>query len=237
MSPSTHPSLAKIPVLMAHGWGGSFEATFAPYGWREAFAAQGRDVIGIDLPGHGHARPASHDPQSYSDLAGVLSERLPAGALDAVGFSLGSKLLLELECRLPGRFRRLVLGGVGANAFAPERGTEPVAAALESGEIENAPEPVKMMVRYAQLSGSDPRALAAVVRRPANPIHNAERLAHVAAQTLLINGAEDKGVAPVDALASVIPGSTSLLIPNVGHIDLPGHEEFRSAAIAFLTKP
>jgi len=228
---------AAPPIVMAHGWGGSFSATFEPHGWRADLEAEGREVIGIDLPGHGTGRPASHDPADYADLASGLAAKLPDGPLDGVGFSLGSKLLLELECRSPGRFRRLVLGGVGANVFAPERGVEAVANVLESGDIENAPPPVQMMVRYSQASRSDPLAIAAVLRRPPNPTHMPSRLKQVRAKILLINGANDKGVAPVDQLATLIPGCATLILDDTGHIDLPEKASFRRAAIAFLTKP
>ena len=227
---------AAPPVVLAHGWGGSFASIFEPYGWREALEAEGREVIGIDLPGHGTARPTSHDPADYADLASGLAAKLPDGPLDGIGFSLGSKLLLELECRSPGRFGRLVLGGVGANVFAPERGVEAVADALETGDAENAPPPVRMMVKYSEASRSDPLALAAVLRRPANPVHTADRLKQVRARILLVNGANDKGVAPVDDLTALIPGCLSVTLDDIGHIDLPESGAFRRAAVDFLTK-
>lgn len=228
---------AAPPVVMAHGWGGSFAATFEPYGWRADLAAEGRAVIGLDLPGHGTGRPASHDPADYADLASGLAFALPEGPLDGVGFSLGSKLLLELECRSPGRFRRLVLGGVGGNVFAPERGVEAVAEVLESGAVESAPRPVQMMVRYSQASRSDPLAIAAVLRRPANPTHSPDRLKQVRAKVLLINGANDKGVAPIDQLSAHIPGCATLTLDGTAHIDLVENPAFKQAAIAFLTTP
>ena len=228
---------AAPPVVLAHGWGGSFSAIFEPYGWREALEASGREVIGVDLPGHGRARPASHDPADYGNLASGLAAKLPGGPLDGIGFSLGSKLLLELECRSPGRFRRLVLGGVGANVFAPERGVEAVAEVLEDGGIDSAPPPVQMMVRYAEASHSDPLALAAVLRRPANPVHTADRLKRIRASVLLVNGANDAGVAPADQLSVLIPDCTSLTLEDTGHIDLPENAAFRDGAIDFLTKP
>jgi pimeloyl-ACP methyl ester carboxylesterase len=228
---------AAPPVVMAHGWGGSFSTIFEPYGWREALEVAGCKIVGVDLPGHGRARPASHDPADYADLASGLAAELPEGPLDGIGFSLGSKLLLELECRSPGRFRRLVLGGVGANVFAPERGVEAVAEVLENGGIEAAAPPVQMMVRYAEASHSDPLALAAVLRRPANPVHTADRLKRVRASVLLVNGANDMGVAPADQLSALIPECRSITLSDTGHIDLPQNPTFRLAAVDFLTKP
>ncbi|WP_375202242.1 alpha/beta fold hydrolase [Hyphococcus sp.] len=223
------------PVLLAHGWGGSFDATYGAAFWHDIFADAGLSVAGLDLPGHGR-RPASHDAADYGDLAGAAEKDIRDDIEDAVGFSLGSKLLLELECRKPGRFRRLVLGGVGANVFAPERGVEAVADVLESGAVDDAPEPVKMMIRYAAPSRSDPLALAAVLRRAPNPQFTRERLARVKAKILFINGENDKGVAPVTELADCIPGCASMTLSKTGHIDLPDDPRFAEAAAAFLSE-
>ena len=227
-------AFASSPVLLAHGWGGSFDATFSGAHWRDAFGAVRREIAGIDLPGHGRA-PASHDPQDYADLAGGAVRNIPDDIVDAVGFSLGAKLLLELECRRPGRFRRLVLGGVGANVFAPERGVEAVADALESGADDAAPEPVKMMIRYAAPSRSDPLALAALLRRPPNPHFTKERLAKIQAKILIINGSNDKGVQPVGDLSGAVPGCAVQTLEGTGHIDLPDDPRFATAAAAFLS--
>jgi pimeloyl-ACP methyl ester carboxylesterase len=224
----------RSPVLLAHGWGGSFEATYAAAGWREACAAAGLEVVGIDLPGHGRAL-ASRDPADYADLASEMARSIPESVRDAVGFSLGAKLLLELECREPGRFRRLVLGGVGANVFAPERGVEAVADVLESGGFDAASEPVKMMIRYSQVSGGDPLALAAVLRRPPNPQFTIERLASVKAKVLFINGSNDNGVTPVETLAGAVPGSGVITLEGTGHIDLPDNPLFARTAVVFLS--
>jgi len=51
-------------------------------------------VLLIDLPGHGQ-KPASYDPADYADMASGLDAMLPPGVLDAVGFSLGGKVVLE----------------------------------------------------------------------------------------------------------------------------------------------
>ncbi len=225
----------RLPVVLVHGWGGSFTAIYGDPEWRNTFAAAGLDIVAIDLPGHGSAS-ASHNPLDYADLAGQMCRSIPDEVVDAVGFSLGSKLLLELECRKPGRFRRLVLGGVGANVFAPEPGLEQVADVLESGAIDNAPEQVKLMLRYAARSRSNPRALAAVCRRPPNPCFSQERLARIQASVLIVNGSEDTGIFPADKLAEAVPDSKVITLEETGHIDLTDNPHFVSAAAAFISE-
>ena len=105
------------PVVLVHGWGGSFATTWQGPGWEALLEDAGRSVIGVDLLGHGTA-PKPHEPEAYTDLTARISEALPGeGQVGAIGFSLGAATLLELACRVPDRFGRIVVGGVGANLF------------------------------------------------------------------------------------------------------------------------
>src|SRR5262245_45102783 len=171
-------SNALPPIALVHGWGGSYEGTYGATGWGAALAAAGRQVIEIDLPGHGRKTQWSHNPAAYADMAGGLDEMLPAGVLDAVGFSLGAKVVLELACRAPTRFRRIVVGGLGNNAFDKELGGV-VAAALDQGLPAEFRARMPLVANYIDESPSDYRAIAAVNRRPHNPIADAARLATI----------------------------------------------------------
>ena len=101
------------PLLLVHGLGatsGSWD-TIAPA------LSQDREVIAIDLPGHGQT-PEEADSGTFDGLARSLDEWLGAENLtgiDMVGSSLGARLVLEMArrgCRArPGR----LLAGVGAH--------------------------------------------------------------------------------------------------------------------------
>src|SRR3954449_8157159 len=108
--------LVAPPVVLVHGWGGSFQSTWQDNGLTELLRDAGRTVIGVDLLGHGTA-PKPHDPEAYADLTERVVEALPDGPVDALGFSMGAMTLLELAIRQPERISRLVLAGVGANLF------------------------------------------------------------------------------------------------------------------------
>ena len=131
---------AARPVVLLHGCGGSRESTFVSTGWLGALLQSGRAGLALHLPGHG-TRPASHDPSTYADLAGLVLRDLPPGPFDVVGFSLGAKLALELAIRAPERTGRLVLGGIGDNVFAQESIAEAAARALEHGATVDTPPP------------------------------------------------------------------------------------------------
>ena len=130
-SRSRYVAAVRAPVLLVHGWGSSFERTWVATGVSALLEDAGRTVIGVDLLGHG-AAPKPHDPEAYRDLTGRLVEALPAaGPADAVGFSLGAITLLELACRQPELFGRLVLAGIGANVFERDaEGTRRIVAGI-----------------------------------------------------------------------------------------------------------
>jgi pimeloyl-ACP methyl ester carboxylesterase len=85
------------PLLLVHGLGGSWRS------WQtilEALAAE-RDVIAVDLPGHGESPPLSGEV-SIDTLANALTRFLDGHGLrgvDAVGSSMGARLVLELARR------------------------------------------------------------------------------------------------------------------------------------------
>ena len=81
------------PVLLVHGWGGSYDLTWAQTPLVPLLEDAGRRVIGVDLLGHGEA-PKPHDPEAYADLTLRIEEALPDEPVDAVGFSLGAITLL-----------------------------------------------------------------------------------------------------------------------------------------------
>jgi len=220
-------------VVLLHGCGGSREATFAVTGWLHKLAEAGYQALPLHLPGHGD-RTAAHDPARYADLAGLVMPHLPPGAFDAIGFSLGAKLLLEIAIRKPDRVRRLVLGGIGDNVFAPESVAEAAAQALEHGATPATPAPVRAFLRTFEPERNDPLAIAAVLRRPPNPTFTEERLRQVRAPVLIVNGDADPLVRLGSRLASVLPDVACITLPLVDHFALPAQPEFIRCAISFL---
>jgi len=85
------------PLLLVHGLGSSWRA------WRpilDDLAAE-RSVIAIDLPGHG-GTPAEQDSGTFAGLVGSVERYLVANNLtgiDAVGSSMGARIVLELARR------------------------------------------------------------------------------------------------------------------------------------------
>ena len=223
-------------VALVHGWGGSGAATWVADGWDRALTQAGFQPVAVDLPGHGPGG-GSHAPVDYadlaSDIAAMLRDQAPDGLFGAIGFSLGTKLLLELEARSPGANGRLVLGGIGDNIFAPEAAGPALIAALR-GKVAEAPPAIRALMTYAAKSESDPLCLAAVLQRPANPRLDAARLAAARAPILLVNSLDDSVAMPDDRLRQALPGAEYLQIDGTGHIGLTSDLRFRKAALGFL---
>jgi pimeloyl-ACP methyl ester carboxylesterase len=220
------------PVLLVHGFASSFERNWREPGWADLLADAGREVIPIDLLGHGTAAKP-HDPAAYANLEADVVAALPVGRLvDAVGFSLGAQLLLRVASHEPDRFGRIVLGGVGANVFATTD-AEPVARAVERGEA-GADDPglARAFAQFASGPGNDPAALAACLRRPQRPLEPAD-LAGLSCPVLVVLGDRDFA-GPADPLIEALPDARLVRLRGADHFGTPRDFRFLEAALAFL---
>ena len=219
------------PVVLVHGWGGSFESTWQRSGFTELLRDAGREVIGIDLLGHGSA-PKPHDPEAYADLGARIVDALPAGPVDAVGFLLGAMTLLRLAIDDPSRFHKLVLAGIGKNVLEPDDGSGARIATAVEGGADDSDTPALVFAQYAHQAGNDPVALAAVMRRPRTPL-TADELAAATCDTLIVIGDKDFA-GPGDPLAAALPNATLTVLRNVDHFATPEAFGFIDAALEFL---
>lgn len=215
-----------------HGWGGSFASTWQRSGFTELLADAGRQVVGIDLLGHGDA-PKPHDPEAYGAMADHLLGQLPEGTVDAVGFSLGAITLLRVACRHPHRFGRLVLAGVGRNIVDPddEHVGERIAAAIE-GTAPDTDTHARVFAQYAHQPGNDPVALAAIMRRPRIAL-SPDDLAGATCPILVVIGDKDFA-GPGDPLVQALPDARLIVLRNVDHFATPEAFGLWDAVLDFL---
>jgi pimeloyl-ACP methyl ester carboxylesterase len=224
MSDATAP-----PVVLLHGFATSAARTWGENGWLDLLRDTGRAVVAPDLPGHGTA-PKPHDPAAYADLAKQVAAGLPDGPLDGVGFSLGARTLLQIAIDEPGRFRRLVLSGVGANLFRRD-GSGAIAAALR-GEGDTANPVARYFAGLAAHPDADPLALAALMDREDDPL-TAEAVATVACPTLVVLGDADFA-GPADPLMEALPDARLVTLARTDHFATPKSFAFIDAALDFL---
>jgi len=210
------PDSALPPVLLVHGIGSSFEHNWQRTGWVDILGLDDRTAVGYELPGHGSSTTPLDGAAAVRELTEVVSGH---GVVDAVGFSAGAMLLLDVAVAVPGAFRRLALLGVGdgiwgAGEGAPG-GVPDLAAALES-DVEQEDPRVRVFQRLARSAGNDPRRIAAYLRSaPIAP--TPVQLAAVTCPTLIVVGERDP-IGPADRLAAALGNGRAVVLPGVDHM-------------------
>ncbi len=217
------------PVVLVHGLGSSFEHGWREGGWIDLLTDAGRRVVGVDILGHGNA-DAPHDPAAYAHLERSVEQALPDEPVDAIGFSLGAQLLVRVAAAAPERFGRLVLIGVGANLFRTDR-TDALADIFERG-VEPDDIGARVFVQLAKSAGNDPLAMAALLRREAEP-YTVEEIARVTCPTLVIIGDRDFA-GPPDPLVDALPDAQLVTLKGVDHFRTPTEFACLDAALEFV---
>lgn len=221
------------PVVLVHGWGGSYESTWRSSGLVDLLTDVGREVIGVDLLGHGTA-PRPHDPSDYSDLTARVLDAIGDRTVDAVGFSLGAMTLLRAAIEHPTSFHNLVLAGIGKNIIEPrdEVAHDRLVAALEGrGDPED--NIGRLFVQYAESPGNDRIALTAIMKRPSQPF-TPEQFRHVSANTLVVIGDKDFA-GPGEPLVSALPNARLVTLRNCDHFATTENFGFFDAVLDFFT--
>lgn len=223
---------AAPPVFLLHGWSGSVRTSWEPLRWPEALRQAGLEPRPLDLLGHGTA-PAPHDPADYADIIGHTGAAMASpGVVDVISFSMGAKIALNLAAEDPGRFRRIVISGVGENVFRPEAvGT--VADSLLEGLTDAVPERVRDLAALAFASGNDLAALAACMRRRSTPL-TPDRVSRIDVPVLVVLGDEDPIGGDPQPLLEALPDAQVLRLPGIDHVGTTYSAVFREAAIQFL---
>lgn len=133
------------PVVMIHGWGMHTGI------WRE-FArqlAECRQVICLDLPGHGRS-PAIPD-FSLEMLGSALLEAIPVEKFSVIGWSLGATIAMHMAGRYSDRVQALLLLA-GNPKFVGDDGWPGVKEKLLDGFIQQlAAEPGQTLIRFLAL--------------------------------------------------------------------------------------
>src|SRR5881628_3037116 len=108
------------PLILLHGGLGAIEM----FGPNLPALARGRQVIGVDLQGHGRTadvdRPIS--VQLMADDIAALIQQLRLDSVDVMGYSLGGGVALQVAIRHPELVRRLVVVSMPfkRSAFYPD---------------------------------------------------------------------------------------------------------------------
>jgi pimeloyl-ACP methyl ester carboxylesterase len=226
---------AESPVVLVHGWAGSFRETWQSTGMDALLEDGGRSVIGVDLLGHGDEEKP-HDPAAYARLDQWLLRRLADAppVVDAVGFSLGAMTVLGALLEDPSRFGRVVLSGIGNGMLeerAPDDGKKIIEALEGTGDTSDPS--AQIFANYADAPGKDKLALTAVMKRPRQSPPDPAVLASVQNPVLVVIGDKDF-THPADRLAASFPNGKLVVLRNTDHFATPESFAFIDAVLEFL---
>ena len=227
-------STENVPVVLVHGWGGSFRDTWQKPGINALLEDIGRIPVGLDLLGHGE-QDKPHDPDAYTELPSWLLAHLPDNpVVDAVGFSLGALTILRALVAAPQRFGRVVLAGIGDGVFTKSSpdAHKRIVDALEG----RAPEDdtfARMFAHYGNTPGNDLLALTAIMKRPASEPVTEEQLSAITNEILIVIGDADFA-GPATRLAAAFPNAKLTVLRNTDHFATPESFSFIDAILEFL---
>lgn len=220
------------PVLLVHGFASNAGVTWQGTGWVGALTGAGREVVTLDLRGHGES-DAPVDAEAYrpgvlaGDLAAVL-DSAGVAAVDVVAYSLGCRVASAFAVAAPGRVRRLVLGGAGPDELFAHWDREEARAMLLHDEPARNPV-MRQVLEPALRAGADREALLACIEGVAGAPLAVPR----GVSTLFVTGALDPVPAGARELARE-SGAEHLEIPGRDHVSTLTARAFKDAAVAFL---
>lgn len=226
---------ASGPVVLAvHGFASTGAMTWESSGWVRALTADGRQVVTVDLRGHGES-DAPTDAAAYGigilvdDLVAVLGD-LDAAPVDYLGYSLGSRLGWELAVRHPSLVRSLSLGGLPASEPLVTFDVAAASAFLATGTpIDD--DATRMFMSLIQASGNDSSALVALA---AGVRVSPRSDAPPTVPTLLVTGNNDEVAADGIGLAERVSGGRFVSVPGRTHVNTVSARAFKAAVLEFL---
>jgi pimeloyl-ACP methyl ester carboxylesterase len=217
---------------LVHGLASSFDLNWREPGWVDLLSDAGREVIGLDLLGHGKA-DKPHDPAAYADVTSDIVAALPddGAPVQAIGFSMGARLLLEVAAEMPERFEKIVVAGIGAGVFTGGSSSG-LADVIEAGVVPEQHGTARLFAQFAAGSDNDPKALGAFLRRESKPLSK-DKLAGLTCPVLVVLGDKDFA-APAEPLVEALPNATFVSLKGVDHFATPKDFKFIDAALEFL---
>lgn len=203
-------------VLLLHGLGSDVTGTWERSGWLAMLERAGIGWLAPDLRGHG-ASEKPHEPAAYR-LATLVDDAvavLDAAGLEqpaVIGYSLGSRIALELAATHPERVSRLVLGGFGERSES--------AIPLEQ-LLERLPPNVDRDAVRACAQGAHTGMLP---------------LARVSVPVLLVAGEEDHFAGSIETLAAQLADARSERVRGRNHFTTLSARAFKDSAQTFLAE-
>lgn len=193
----------------------------------------GREVLALDLPGHGHEPPLRR-PLTLAEMAADIARRLPPRA-HLVGFSLGALIAQELAARIPERVLSLVCVSsvcqrseeeAAAVARRLDTARDDFEASAEAAVQRWFPESTRVsadqieQVRRVLLANDRESYLHAYEVFATGDRQVAESLPLITAPTLAVTGSDDPGSTPdmTLRLSRQVPSARTVIVEGARHM-------------------
>jgi pimeloyl-ACP methyl ester carboxylesterase len=232
---------AGTPILLVHGFAGSFE-DWGQSGWVDFLLAQGRQVVGMDCRGHGRSGKP-HDPAAYDDprmpddvLAVIDAAGLEHG--DLMGYSTGGAIAITLLSYHPDRFRSVIVDGAGVTPQSPQVLAD-IAAALVTDDLSAIKNPAALFFRqFAESRANDLHALAALCKvrlgLRLTPEDVEAALGQVRVPLLFVVADKDRALAEAQRLSQAVPNAQLVILPGEDHFSALPAQTYKEAVASFL---
>ncbi|WP_068263235.1 alpha/beta fold hydrolase [Janibacter limosus] len=217
------------PVALIHGMGSTFEHNWRETGWVDLLETEGREIIPVELPGHGSEPALNGEGDSAAQR---LLERIGDGPVDAIGFSAGAAALYDAIVQRPEAFRCVSL--LGLSDALIERRTTGIPELAD--ELEHADESSSVMARLlAQMAlgaGNDLTLVADYVRTMP-PLPDFDSAASAQVPVLACLG--DKEPTGADRLVAALPDARLLTLRRTDHFATPTSFQCQAAVLSFIS--
>ena len=240
-------------LIMIHGFAANMRVNWKLAGITDALKGENRCIM-MDCRGHGKSDkptdPAMYGPKMVEDIV-CLMEHLGIEKANFLGYSMGSRLSLQLLMSQPQRFKSVILGGFvlphparGSRAAPSAQRYRLVAKALLADSLDEVTDPTgREFRRFAESTGSNLKALAAVMMARldnqadvllSDPKALAERLGSIPVPLMTIVGNDDFLPGDKSRMAMLVPGGIHIQIQGKDHLSVVPDPKFRMAVRAFL---
>jgi pimeloyl-ACP methyl ester carboxylesterase len=223
-----------VPVLLMHGFATDSYINWVRPGIVDVLVRRNYRVVTFDQRGHGSS-DKPHDPSAYADDAMIRDAQalLDHAGIErclAAGYSMGARNLLGL-IKADERVRAAVLGGIGSNMLhAREWGSAVADAMLAADKKTITDRTAKSFRDFAELTGADREALAAIQRNSREPLSG---LDGISVPCLVLCGDADPMVGSPQELADAIPGARARIVGGT-HLNVVNNPEFQTALADFV---
>ena len=219
------------PILFLHGLATSGSRTWGDNGWLDLVQDAERQSIVADLPGHGTNYNTTYE-MTYEKCYESVLNSITTPPVDAIGFSLGARILLTIASRKPDTFRKLVLSGIGDNLFSSDHARyKNIREGIAGNPNPNNPES-RYFNQLSEAADINRLAIQELINSPQSPLE-VGALKTVECPVLVVIG-ENDFAAPVSKLLSSLPNATYLELKGVDHFATPKNFTFMETALKFI---